>query len=216
MQEGVNTLAAYEAAKASAEGTDAVRPKASMFTTRRTWTKQEEEALLKGMDKVQGPYWSQILELYGPGGKISEVLKDRTQVQLKDKARNLKMFFVRLGLPIPAVFQYVTGDYESRKSSGKRLRRMRSQYELLQSPSQASNPETALQRPDISRPPSSTGTHSTEPTNSGNHQETTTNSYDHGQNSLNNTPSRDTDQMSEARPTESSAERGNDNYVDNH
>lgn len=212
VQEGVNTLAAYEAAKASAEGTDAVRPKASMFTTRRTWTKQEEEALLKGMDKVQGPYWSQILELYGPGGKISEVLKDRTQVQLKDKARNLKMFFVRLGLPIPAVFQYVTGDYESRKSSGKRLRRMRSQYELLQSPSQANNPETALQRPDISRPPSSTGTHSTEPTNSGNHQETNSNSYDHGQHSLNNTPSRDTDQMSEARPTESSGERGNDNY----
>jgi len=117
-----NTLAAYEAARASAEGTDLIRPKTSLYTTRRTWTKEEEEALLKGMDRVQGPYWAQILELYGPAGKINEVLKDRTQVQLKDKARNLKMFFVRLGLPIPAVFQYVTGDYETRKSSSKRVR----------------------------------------------------------------------------------------------
>lgn len=116
----INTLAAYEAAKARADGTDAIRPKPSVFTTRRTWTEEEEEALLKGMDHVQGPYWAQILELYGPGGKINEVLKDRTQVQLKDKARNLKMFFVRLGVEIPRVFQYVTGDYNTRKNSGRK------------------------------------------------------------------------------------------------
>lgn len=198
VQDGVNTLAAYEAAKASAEGTDAVRPKASMFTTRRTWTKQEEEALLKGMDKVQGPYWSQILELYGPGGKISEVLKDRTQVQLKDKARNLKMFFVRLGLPIPAVFQYVTGDYESRKSSGKRLRRMRSQYDLLQSSPQLIDSEATLQRSET-RPSSSTEIRSTETSNPAIHGESTSNSFESAQASPNNTTQRDTNQHSEVR-----------------
>lgn len=116
-----DTLAEYSAARSSAEGQESVRPRSSALT-RRSWTKEEEEALLRGLDKVQGPYWAQILELYGPGGSISEVLKDRTQVQLKDKARNLKMFFVRVGLPVPAVFEYVTGDYETRRSSGRRAR----------------------------------------------------------------------------------------------
>ncbi|KNC31699.1 hypothetical protein FF38_03780 [Lucilia cuprina] len=86
------------------------------------------------MDRVQGPYWAQILELYGPGGKISEVLKDRSQVQLKDKARNLKMLFVRLGFPIPAVFQYVTGDYASRRSSARKGKYLRTTDMEVRSP----------------------------------------------------------------------------------
>lgn len=117
-----DTLAEYSAARSSAEGQEALRFPRTSALTRRSWTKEEEEALLRGLDKVQGPYWAQILELYGPGGSISEVLKDRTQVQLKDKARNLKMFFVRVGLPVPAVFEYVTGDYETRRTSGRRAR----------------------------------------------------------------------------------------------
>lgn len=147
-----DTLAVYEAAKASAEGTDAIRPKTSMFTTRRTWTKEEEEALLKGMDRVQGPYWAQILELYGPGGKISEVLKDRSQVQLKDKARNLKMFFLRLGLPIPAVFQYVTGDYEARRTSGKKVKERKQARLALSDLSHQTNSQLAQQRSSQQQP----------------------------------------------------------------
>uniref|UniRef100_UPI0015516324 Telomeric DNA-binding factor trf1 n=1 Tax=Schizosaccharomyces pombe (strain 972 / ATCC 24843) TaxID=284812 RepID=UPI0015516324 len=75
-----------------------------------SWTKEEEEALLDGMDLVKGPRWSQILELYGPGGKKSEVLKYRNQVQLKDKARNMKLFFLKSGQVVPAALQCVTGD----------------------------------------------------------------------------------------------------------
>jgi hypothetical protein len=82
---------------------------------RRPWTREEEAALMHGLEKVQGPHWSQILELHGAGGTISEVLKDRTQVQLKDKARNLKLFFIKGGHDIPPVLKYVTGDSRRRK-----------------------------------------------------------------------------------------------------
>ncbi|KAJ8097506.1 telomere repeat binding factor-domain-containing protein [Lipomyces tetrasporus] len=85
---------------------------------RRPWTKEEETALMQGLDEVKGPRWSQILEMYGPGGRISEVLKDRNQVQLKDKARNLKLFFLKSGLQVPYYLKFVTGELKSR--GGKR------------------------------------------------------------------------------------------------
>ncbi|KAA8917470.1 hypothetical protein TRICI_000380 [Trichomonascus ciferrii] len=81
---------------------------------RRPWTREEEAALMHGLEKVQGAHWSQILELHGAGGTISEVLKDRTQVQLKDKARNLKLYFIKGGHEIPPVLKYVTGDNSRR------------------------------------------------------------------------------------------------------
>lgn len=137
-----DTLAIYEAARASAEGVEVSRPSRSSVITRRSWTKEEEEALLRGLDKVQGPYWSQILELYGPGGSISEVLKDRTQVQLKDKARNLKIFFERCGYPIPAVFQYVTGNLASRKHTGKKARERKRVDEQRQAEQQSQHNQT--------------------------------------------------------------------------
>lgn len=68
-----------------------------------------ENALFAGLEAVQGPNWAAILQLYGPGGSISEALKDRSQVQLKDKARNLKLFFLKTGHPVPSVLQRVTG-----------------------------------------------------------------------------------------------------------
>ncbi|KAK9470603.1 telomere repeat binding factor-domain-containing protein, partial [Dipodascopsis tothii] len=86
-------------------------------SNRRPWTKEEETALMHGLDEVKGPRWSQILEMYGPGGHISEVLKDRTQVQLKDKARNLKLFFLKSGLQVPVYLQFVTGELKNRPSS---------------------------------------------------------------------------------------------------
>ncbi|KAL8966757.1 MAG: hypothetical protein Q9183_003223, partial [Haloplaca sp. 2 TL-2023] len=65
---------------------------------RRPWTTEEENALMFGLDHVKGPHWSQILAMYGPGGTFNETLKDRNQVQLKDKARNLKLFFLKSGI----------------------------------------------------------------------------------------------------------------------
>lgn len=79
--------------------------------SRRPWTRDEEKALRHALE-LKGPLWSTILELFGQGGRINESLKNRTQVQLKDKARNWKMFFLKSGLPVPAYLQKVTGDLE--------------------------------------------------------------------------------------------------------
>ena len=81
---------------------------------RRPWTAEEEAALMTGLDQVKGPHWSQILAMYGPGGTINESLKDRNQVQLKDKARNLKLFFLKAGIEVPYYLKYVTGDLKTR------------------------------------------------------------------------------------------------------
>lgn len=89
-------------------------------TVRQPWTKPEEDALLAGLDRVSGPHWSQILALYGRGGSVSEVLKDRNQVQLKDKARNLKLWYLKTGKEVPSALQGVTG--ELRKRGGARAR----------------------------------------------------------------------------------------------
>jgi hypothetical protein len=69
---------------------------------------------MDGLERVKGPHWSQILALYGAGGSISEILKDRNQVQLKDKARNLKLFFLKSGLEVPHFLQKVTGELKTR------------------------------------------------------------------------------------------------------
>ena len=81
---------------------------------RRPWTTEEESSLMAGLDRVKGPHWSQILAMFGPGGTINEVLKDRNQVQLKDKARNLKLFFLKSGVEVPYYLQFVTGELKTR------------------------------------------------------------------------------------------------------
>ena len=72
---------------------------------------------MAGLDAVKGPHWSQILALYGPGGTLSEALRDRTQVQLKDKARNLKLFFLKSKIEVPYYLGFVTGELKSRAPS---------------------------------------------------------------------------------------------------
>ena len=81
---------------------------------RRPWSHEEENALMAGLDRVKGPHWSQILAMFGPGGTINETLKDRNQVQLKDKARNLKLFFLKSGIEVPYYLQFVTGELKTR------------------------------------------------------------------------------------------------------
>ncbi|KAL6719545.1 TTAGGG repeat binding factor [Lecanora helva] len=84
---------------------------------RRPWSTEEETSLMAGLDRVQGPHWSQILAMFGPGGTINEILKDRNQVQLKDKARNLKLFFLKSGIEVPYYLQCVTGELKTRAPS---------------------------------------------------------------------------------------------------
>ena len=81
---------------------------------------------MAGLEKVNGPHWSQILALYGRGGSASEVLKDRNQVQLKDKARNLKLWYLKMGKEVPVALRGVTG--ELRKRGGARARQTPSPY----------------------------------------------------------------------------------------
>ncbi|KAL8974196.1 MAG: hypothetical protein Q9197_001570 [Variospora fuerteventurae] len=87
---------------------------------RRPWTQEEENALMHGLDHVKGPHWSQILAMYGPGGTLNETLKDRNQVQLKDKARNLKLFFLKSGIEVPYYLQFVTGELKTRAPQAAR------------------------------------------------------------------------------------------------
>lgn len=85
-----------------------------LHSTRRPWSQEEEKALMTGLDMVKGPHWSQILSLFGPSGSISDILKDRTQVQLKDKARNLKLFFLKTNSEMPYYLNSVTGELKTR------------------------------------------------------------------------------------------------------
>ena len=69
---------------------------------------------MAGLDRVKGPHWSQIHAMFGPGGSINEVLQNRSQVQLKDKARNLKLFFLKSNIEVPYYLQFVTGELKTR------------------------------------------------------------------------------------------------------
>ncbi|CCE64021.1 hypothetical protein TPHA_0G01850 [Tetrapisispora phaffii CBS 4417] len=75
---------------------------------KKNWTKREEDVLKMGLQEL-GPLWSSILALYGPGGKVNEVLKNRTQVQLKDKARNWKLKYLKINEDLPDYLLKVTG-----------------------------------------------------------------------------------------------------------
>ena len=92
---------------------------------------------------MRGPNWAAILQLYGPGGSKSEALKDRSQVQLKDKARNLKLFFLKGGHPVPPILNLVTGRLKGEKpddTPGRRTKRARLGLDGMES-----------QRPDVSQ-----------------------------------------------------------------
>lgn len=96
---------------------------------RRPWSQEEETALMAGLDHVKGPHWSQILALYGPGGTLDETLKDRNQVQLKDKARNLKLFFLKSSIEVPYYLQFVTGELKTRAPQAARIAEQRENNE---------------------------------------------------------------------------------------
>ncbi|SPQ20540.1 800ed3a9-cfc5-4660-93de-41cb5bae1a85 [Thermothielavioides terrestris] len=112
------TAALYERARqaAVAKSSNTTR-REGLHSARRPWTPEEEKALMAGLDMVKGPHWSQILSLFGPNGTISDILKDRSQVQLKDKARNLKLFFLKTNSEMPYYLQSVTGELKTRAPS---------------------------------------------------------------------------------------------------
>lgn len=130
----------YKRARVAHDAKHAPLPKQRLTgpSARRPWTTEEEQALMLGLDKVKGPHWSQILAMYGSDGTISDVLRERTQVQLKDKARNLKLFFLKTGFEVPFHLRNVTGDLkrraggeENENTSRRRTSRGRDMYLTL-------------------------------------------------------------------------------------
>jgi len=114
-QQSQPTQVLYERARLAATSKCSSNARRSgLPSQRRPWTTEEENALMAGLDRVKGPHWSQILAMFGPGGTVSEALKDRNQVQLKDKARNLKLFFLKSGIEVPYYLQFVTGELKTR------------------------------------------------------------------------------------------------------
>ncbi|KAK3901164.1 hypothetical protein C8A05DRAFT_16613 [Staphylotrichum tortipilum] len=113
--QSMTTSMLYERARqaAVAKSSNTTR-REGLHSTRRPWTPEEEKALMAGLDTVKGPHWSQILSLYGLNGSVCDILKDRTQVQLKDKARNLKLFFLKTNSEMPYYLQSVTGELKTR------------------------------------------------------------------------------------------------------
>lgn len=104
------TAVSSAAGTSSASGSSSGPPRLRNIM-RRPWTPEEESALVEALEGY-GPHWAKILEFYGPGGKVNEALKGRTQVQLKDKARNWKMSYLKNGKAVPHYLQKVTGELE--------------------------------------------------------------------------------------------------------
>lgn len=126
---------------ATATTTTTTGPPRIRTIMRRTWSREEEKALVEAL-KEHGPHWSKILDLYGAGGKVNESLKSRTQVQLKDKARNWKMSYLKHGSPIPDHLQKVTGelDRDDKAASARRRLKIQSMRKADQE-TQKDNPE---------------------------------------------------------------------------
>ncbi|RKP06316.1 hypothetical protein THASP1DRAFT_28324 [Thamnocephalis sphaerospora] len=79
-------------------GTVGIRPgsQARLFTERKPWTREQLEALEKGM-AIYGTNWKRIQERFGgPSGPLS----GRNPVQLKDKARNERRYRESHGLHV--------------------------------------------------------------------------------------------------------------------
>ena len=55
------------------------------------WSREEDECLFYALKNLENPLdptrWKTILQLHGPNGKYTRILKNRTNVQLKDRAR---------------------------------------------------------------------------------------------------------------------------------
>lgn len=82
--------------------TSSSRSVAPVVTMTQIWTEGEEGALIDGLSRVKGPYFDQILDLYGPAGTVSQILKRRNILELQDKTRKLYEECQEQGIEKPA------------------------------------------------------------------------------------------------------------------
>ena len=77
------------------------RKRSSATASRKVWTDPEQNALLKGLQDANGPRWGEILGWYGHHGSRSEILKDRTLLELQHKIEAIKLEFSLAGRDPP-------------------------------------------------------------------------------------------------------------------
>lgn len=65
------------------------------------WADQERRALEAGIVKVEGPWWNDILALYGRNGTVNEDLKRMDERDLKRMASHMRKEFLRSGRNLP-------------------------------------------------------------------------------------------------------------------
>ena len=97
------------------------RQKAEIFTPNAKWTEAETIALEEGLRR-KGPYWNEILILYGRGGTINQVLREKTRSDLYEKAKSLHQEFVDSGREPPEYlksFSKITSSKGSRTATPK-------------------------------------------------------------------------------------------------
>jgi hypothetical protein len=63
------------------------------------WSEEELQAL-EGAMRVHGNKWAAILADYGAIGRINRLLANRSQINIKDKARNERSRRERAGVPL--------------------------------------------------------------------------------------------------------------------
>ncbi|KAJ2692364.1 TTAGGG repeat binding factor [Coemansia sp. RSA 1285] len=83
------------------------RSRRSTAQHRIRWTPEEEECFVRAIHKY-GNAWKEILRDHGPRGIVDHVLAKRNSVNLKDKARNIKIRLMREGKPL-GPFYHATG-----------------------------------------------------------------------------------------------------------
>lgn len=74
---------------------------------RQRWSREEEEALLRGLELANGPHYDQILSHYGSTGTINQSLKHRTTRDLQIKAQDLRDKYGEMDIPLPHYLQSV-------------------------------------------------------------------------------------------------------------
>ena len=77
----------------------------SRIQIRRAWTPGEIERLIQLVQDYQ-TQWSKILKV--DAQMAIPMLQNRTQVQLKDKARNMKLDYLKAEMELPPGFEGVT------------------------------------------------------------------------------------------------------------
>ena len=73
------------------------------------WTEQEMSALEQGLRRFSGPFWKDILGLFGPIGSVSDVLRNRDEAQLEEKVCRMKISYLKNGVKFPFYLRMVTG-----------------------------------------------------------------------------------------------------------